>query len=191
MGVHIQSLPQDLRESDAAMSSQRALHTHADRLALADFLFDELLGLLQHVPVARQAHQLLLQNFITTIRRVSSIDSPARSCQGRNTLSQIDPQICVWLVGVQSATGSDVAASRLHANGLARPCCHSWVWGGPSATLGAPTNVPDPGPAPPGSVRVDGAPDTAWDQRLFIAARPGTVQSSGRFRHIAPSRPIA
>ena len=49
-------------------------------------------------------------------------------------------------------------------------------WGGPSATLGAPTNVPEPGPAPPGSVRVDGAPDTAWDQRLFTSLQHDLVQ---------------
>ena len=68
--------PQNLREGDATVPSQSALHTHSDCLALSDFSRYQLLCLTEQASVTLQAHQLLLQNFISTISVVIRICSP-------------------------------------------------------------------------------------------------------------------
>jgi len=110
--------PQNLREGDATVPSQSALHTHSDCLALSDFSRYQLLCLTEQASVTLQAHQLLLQNFISTISVVIPICSPGRSSQGRGAVGQVDPQIGIGLVSVERASGADVAASGLQVQGM-------------------------------------------------------------------------
>ena len=118
VGALVEPLPQDLREGDAAVPSQSARHAHSDCLALSDFSLDELFCLTEQALVTLQAHQLLLQNFISTISVVIPICSPGRSSQGRGSLGQVDPQIGIGLVSVERASGADVAASGLQVQGM-------------------------------------------------------------------------
>ena len=98
MGALFNPLGQHLREGDATMSAQGALHADSDGFALHHLPLGEVLGLTEQVAITLHAHQLLLQKLVPCILVISRICAPSQRSQGRGTLGQIDPQIGIWLV---------------------------------------------------------------------------------------------
>ena len=187
--------PQNLREGDATVPSQSALHTHSDCLALSDFSRYQLLCLTEQASVTLQAHQLLLQNFISTISVVIRICSPGRSSQGRGAVGQVDPQIGIGLVSVERASGADVAASGLQVQGLhplsdrCRGWCDRWQGLHPVSEGGwrrchirCKCQRGRPGRAPPGCAPVDAAGRTVTATPNWLG--PTSLQSSSSRRSL-------